>query len=170
MSRRLPHRDGRRSRRALQWAAGLGVMLLAGALAGRAAAQHRSDSSTWSQNAEGYASALELSRAEGRPLFVYFRTDWCPYCREFEQQLLGSREVEDYLRGLARVRINPEAGEPERRLADTYGVQGYPAIYWQQRATGEPVRVSRTVRAANGEARLKTPGEFVSGLRQAASR
>ena len=167
MSRRVPRGDRRRSRRVVLWAAGLASMLLAGALAGRAAGEYRPDSSTWPQNADGYAAALELSRAEGRPLFVYFRTDWCPYCREFEQQLLSSREVEDYLRGLARVRINPEAGQRENQLADTYGVQGYPAIFWQGHAAAAPIRVSRTSRAANGETRLKSPLEFVAGLRQA---
>jgi thiol:disulfide interchange protein len=144
--------------------------MLAGgaALAHRAAAQYGGDSSTWPQNAGGYVAASEISKAEGRPMFIYFRTDWCPYCREFERRLLGSPEVEDYLRGLARVRINPEAGPRENRLAETYGVQGYPAIFWQRHASAEPIRVSRTSRAADGEARLKSPLEFVAGLRRAA--
>ena len=168
MTRGRIRQRGRRFTAVPFWVVGMVVMLLGGALAHRAAAQFRPDSSTWPQDADGYAAAMKLSQAERRPLFVYFRTDWCPYCREFEQQLLSSREVEDYLRGLARVRVNPEAGPRESQLADTYGVQGYPAIFWQGHAAAEPIRVSRTRRAANGEAQLKSPLEFVAGLRQAA--
>ena len=170
MSRRRLHRGGPRSRRALIWAAGLTAMLLGGALAGRAAAQYRPDSSSWPQNAEGYAATARVSKSEGRPMFVYFRTDWCPYCREFERQLLISTEVDGYMQGLARVRVNPEAGRREGMLADAYGVQGYPGIYWQRHPAQEPVRISRIVRGPNGETRMKTPEEFIAALRVAASK
>jgi thiol:disulfide interchange protein len=147
------------------------AMLAAGAaLAHRAAAQYGGDSSTWPQNAGGYVAASEISKAEGRPMFIYFRTDWCPYCREFEHRLLGAAEVDAYLQGLARVRVNPETGQGEETLAGVYGVEGYPAIYWQRHPSAPPVRVSRTVRGANGEARLKTPAEFIAGMRQVAGK
>jgi thiol:disulfide interchange protein len=170
MKRRKIRRTlGAASRRSFAGAAVIAMLAAGAILAHRAAAQYGGDSSSWPQNAGGYFAASEISKAEGRPMFVYFRTDWCPYCREFEHQLLGSGQVDSYLQGMARVRVNPEAGEREETLAGVYGVEGYPGIYWQRHPSAPPVRVSRTVRGANGEARLKTPAEFIAGLRQAAA-
>jgi thiol:disulfide interchange protein len=150
---------------------GVAVLALAAtaAVSSRAAAQYTGNSPGWLEGASGYSEAAKLSKSSGTPMFVYFRTDWCPYCKEFESELLSSPKVEAYLRELVRVKINPETGQREGKLADAYNVQGYPGLYWQKNPGEAPVRITRTTRTSSGESRLKTPDEFIAGIRQAAT-
>jgi thiol:disulfide interchange protein len=143
--------------------AGCGLALVLAVAPARATAP-----SAWLDGAGGHQRARAEAQAAGRPLLVYFYTDWCPYCRELQQKLLDSGQVETYLRGITRVRINPEKGAEEARLAREYGVTGYPALFMIADG-GRPERVSRSV-LDNGQRRLKTPEEFVATLRQAAGR
>ncbi|HZI63300.1 MAG TPA: thioredoxin family protein [Thermoanaerobaculia bacterium] len=124
--------------------------------------------SAWLEGASGHQRARAEAQTAARPLLVYFYTDWCPYCREFQKELLDTGPVESYLRGLARVKINPEKGPEEARLAREYGVTGYPALFVIADG-GRPQKVVRNTRH-NGQPRLKTPEEFVATLRQAAER
>ncbi len=96
-----------------------------------AAAQPRPACAAWSwyDDAAGYQYALRRQRAEGSPVLVYFRTDWCPHCRALDE-LLDSREVSSRLRDYLKVRINPEHGAAERRLFEKdYGSRSYPALF-----------------------------------------
>ena len=163
-------------RRSADRAGVLGALVLAAAAAGfgaalaaRADAGAPAGASVWRDGAAGYRQAAAEAAQHGRPMLIYFRTDWCPYCREFERELLSSSEVEGYLTKLARARINPETGADEESLASIYGVNGYPALFLQ-RAPGEPpLRISRTARGPDGAPRLKTAAEFIATLQQAAS-
>lgn len=144
------------------------AFLAAAVVSSRAAAQYTANSPGWLEGATGYSEAAKLSKSSGTPMFVYFRTDWCPYCKEFERDLLSSPKVQAYLQELVRVKINPETGQREGKLADAYNVQGYPGLYWQKNPGEAPVRITRTTRTSSGESRLKTPDEFIAGIRQAA--
>ena len=96
---------------------------------------------------------------------MYFYTDWCGYCRQFEAQILSDDDVIAYLAAEVRaVRVNPEAGEAEAALAQRYGIRGFPALYLHADGRpGEFAAVRRTVMEA-GQLRLKTPAEFISEL------
>jgi thiol:disulfide interchange protein len=117
---------------------------------------------TWYEGANGFAQGVEEARREGKPMAVYFYTDWCPYCRELEGELLGRAKVEDFLKHLVKIRVNPEKGTYERALADRYGVQGYPSFFIQPTPQATPRKIQRTDR--NG---LLTPEAFVANLEQA---
>jgi len=41
-------------------------------------------SATWYEDAAGYEKALRDQRIHHVPIFVYFRVDWCPHCRAFD--------------------------------------------------------------------------------------
>jgi thiol:disulfide interchange protein len=124
--------------------------------------------SDWYEGSQGYQKALEESRKAGKPIAVYFYTDWCGYCRQLERELLNTPKVQDHLRSVVRVRIYPEKGAGEQRLAQRYGVSGYPTFFIQPGADKNPRRINRSV--DNGfERRLMTPAEFVETLRQAAA-
>ena len=118
---------------------------------------------SWFEGAAGFQRGVEEAQREGKALVVYFYTDWCPYCRELEGELLGRAGVEDFLKHLVKIRINPEAGPYERAIADRYGVRGYPSFFVQPGITDRPQKIRRTT----GD-RLKSPEEFVATLRQAA--
>ncbi len=130
------------------------------------AAGRQGPPSSWREGAAGYRQASAEAAQLQRPLLVYFRTDWCPYCRELERELLSSGEVETYLRQLSRVRVNPEAGADEDRLARAYGVDGYPALFLRtpvRRSTGAPL-------AHRARAARRAPAESARRVRRHAAR
>ena len=85
-------------------------------------------SSTWYEDAAGYEEALRAQRVHHAPLLVYFRVDWCPHCRAFDQ-LAETSEVRARLSEVIKVRINPEHGGAEKALQARYGASGYPALF-----------------------------------------
>lgn len=121
----------------------------------------------WFVGADGFERAVDEAKRHGKPLLVYFRTDWCQYCRQFEERLLSTEEVGIYLDKLVRVTVNPEAGDQEARLASAYGVRGYPAVFLHPPGPAEARKIRRTT-SQDGQVRLQTPVEFVQTLARAA--
>jgi thiol-disulfide isomerase/thioredoxin len=111
----------------------------------------------WLYNASGYNRAIELQRELKVPLIVYFYTDWCPYCHALDSEYLPTPVVQDYLRRVVKVRINPEIGPAEREIADRFDVTGYPRFYVIRTPTSVPKNRHPFRR---GGANL-TPEEFV---------
>jgi thiol-disulfide isomerase/thioredoxin len=95
----------------------------------------------WLFGVAGYARAVEAQRQLKIPLVVYFYTDWCPYCRTLDSEYLPSAPVQDYLRGVVKVRINPEHGPAEREVANRYGVSGYPSFFVIRHSAARPIKV-----------------------------
>jgi thiol-disulfide isomerase/thioredoxin len=129
------------------------------------------DASAWRQGADGLYSALASIKEKpaSPPLVVYFYTDWCGYCRQFERDLLGTEPVQQYLGGVIAVRINPEKGPRERQIADYYGVSGYPAFFVHSQRSKTLSRIER-MKLVQGQPRLMAPDEFISVLRDAGER
>jgi thiol-disulfide isomerase/thioredoxin len=117
----------------------------------------------WYQDADGYRRAREDSTASGRPMVVYVYTDWCPYCREFEREILDTLVVKTYLRAFPKVKVNPEANRASEQVKDALGVDGFPTFLVLNPATRGIARVSRMA----GD-RLKTPQEFVDACQRMA--
>ena len=118
----------------------------------------------WLHGATGYARALELQRELKVPLVVYFYTDWCPYCQALDNDYLTAAPVQQYLRGVVKVRINPELGPAEEDIAGQYSVRGYPAFFIIREPNSMPRKVHPFRRGKN-----LTPAEFAKACEQAAS-
>ena len=152
-----------------RWLAGL---LVAGSLValgtGPVEASARSDwAQGWYEGAEGFHRATEEAAETDRPVFVYFYTDWCGYCRQLERELLPTQPVQNALADMIKVRINPEHGPRERGTANRYGVRSYPALFMHPPGLQPPRPVMRGIRDRDG-LRLQTPEEFGDTLRAAA--
>jgi len=117
---------------------------------------------SWYEGAEGFLNGVEEAQREGKALVVYFYTDWCPYCKELDRELLSRAGVEDYLKYLVKIRVNPERGPGERALKRQYGVSGYPSLFIQKSIKAWPNKIGRMA----GD-RMKTPEEFVASLERA---
>jgi thiol-disulfide isomerase/thioredoxin len=128
----------------------------------RAEAARPSLDDQWLYNASGYRRALEIQKGLRLPLVVYFYTDWCPFCHELDNEYLPNPAVQNYLRGVVKVRINPEDGPAERAIADRYDVQGYPRFYVFRNSTSVP-RNLQPFRRGGG---TLTPEEFAAVLQQ----
>jgi thiol:disulfide interchange protein len=128
------------------------------------------DPASWLQGADGLFGAIETLKTETpEPMVVYFYTDWCGYCRQFERELLGTGPVKKYLQDVLAVRINPEKGARERQIAEYYGVSGYPAFFVHSNRSKTLSRIER-MRVEGGKPRLMTPDEFIATLRSAGER
>jgi thioredoxin-like negative regulator of GroEL len=83
----------------------------------------------WLEGASGYDDGVRAHDQRTAPMVLYFFTDWCKYCKSFDEQLLSSTEMDRYFsRQTVRVRINPERGPAEKGLADRFNVDGYPTF------------------------------------------
>lgn len=127
------------------------------------------DGEAWMQGAEGLYEAIRVLEQEPRAMVVYFYTDWCGYCRQFERELLGTTEVKDFFGEVLVVRINPESGSDERKIADYYGVNGYPGFFVHSARSKTLSRVER-MKLDGDEPRIMAPDEFVAAVSAAASR
>lgn len=119
----------------------------------------------WLNGAAGYERAIELQRELKVPLIVYFYADWCPYCQRLDSEYLPSAPVQQYLRGVVKVRINPEQGPAEDAIAQRYGVTGYPTFLVMRNLASAPRNIQPF---RKGGANL-TPAEWVTACEKAAS-
>jgi thiol:disulfide interchange protein len=122
----------------------------------------------WFEGAAGFERAVEEAQRYQKPMFVYFRTDWCGYCKQFERQLLSDQRVIDHMDGVIKVTINPESGNAENQIAAAYRVRGYPAIFMHPPVLEQPRAIRRT-KMRDGRVALQTPDEFVATLSRAAT-
>lgn len=142
------------------WQAAPAVFAAAAAAAPVTGARARD---AFAQGGTGFRDAEVRAKASGKPLFLYFYTDWCGYCRQFEQELLSKPEVIAALADYEPVAINPEHGDAEAALGATYGVESFPALMVHLPASEGIARVRRTV-PGSGASRLMTAPEFVRAL------
>lgn len=96
----------------------------------------------WSEGRRGYQSAIGDQAASGCPMLLYFRTDWCPYCKQFDASVLTDAGVSSAIAPAAKVRINPESGPDEAALAKRFGVHGYPTLILVPEEGAAPVPLS----------------------------
>jgi len=120
----------------------------------------------WYEGADGYAKADASNRALQASLIVYFYTDWCPYCKKFDRDILPSNEVSQFMKSVIKVRINPERGSEERALANRFGVHGYPSIFVVPAQTELPKKIYPFRRVGETFEALD-PSEFVKACREA---
>jgi len=74
-----------------------------------------------------FEDVLAKSKAEGKPVFIDFSTDWCGWCRELEKKVFTQASVAELMKALINVHIDAEKGEgPD--LAKRYGVHGFPSL------------------------------------------
>lgn len=103
----------------------------------------------WYEGIAGYDTATQRFTDEHKPLFLYFHTTWCQFCKRAERDLFPTAQFREGTATLLKVRINPEADDEARDLADKLGVKGYPTvIYLPFRQQGK--RVSLFSRTATG--------------------
>ena len=71
-------------------------------------------------------SALARAGSEKKIVMVDFYTDWCGWCRRFDQKTLSDFNVQRALERFVSVRLNAE--KDGREAAERFRVDGYPTI------------------------------------------
>jgi thiol:disulfide interchange protein len=113
----------------------------------------------WRDGPAAYPSALAEGRSGGRPVAIFFYTDWCGACKALRRNVLAVPEVQRYLEGFVRVKVDLDGGPAAQMLADRFGVRGVPALFVVPPGGGS-ARAIRAVSAA-------TPDTFLAACRAA---
>lgn len=117
----------------------------------------------WYEGADGFLEGMEEAQHENKAALIYFYTDWCPYCRRLDRDLLARTAVSATTKYFVKIKINPEHGPGERLLADRYGIGGYPSLYVHEAGSARHTKIG-----TNTKGRLKRPSEFADSLTRAA--
>jgi thioredoxin-related protein len=76
-----------------------------------------------------WQDALDKAKAEQKPLFVDFYTDWCGPCKMMSKTVFTEKEVADYYnQHFVSVKINAE--QQEQKLVQSVGITAYPSLYY----------------------------------------
>lgn len=96
----------------------------------------------WHEGSTGLQVAIAEQKKSGKPIALFFYTDWCQNCKALRENILSSPEFKNYAENLIPVKINPEIGPDERKIADKYGVFGYPTFLIQRPDQRQAIPVS----------------------------
>ena len=83
----------------------------------------------WLNGGANFEKAMQLHRELNVPLVVYFYVDWCPYCTTLENEYFPAAAMREYLRGVVKIRINPELTRADEEIARAFGIRGYPSFF-----------------------------------------
>jgi len=77
----------------------------------------------WNEN---FASAIAESEKTNKPMFVYFGTSWCTYCKQLESETFPNLDVQNKIaEKYIPVKID---GDTNPELVSKYNVMGFPTI------------------------------------------
>jgi hypothetical protein len=85
--------------------------------------------SDWHHNQDGYIRALRRRSHVKGAMVLYFRTDWCPWSRRFEDEFLADPAIADWASDKIRVVLDPEFSLEEAGLVRRLGITGFPAFF-----------------------------------------
>lgn len=107
-----------------------------------------------------YSEGLETAKKQGKPMIIFFYTDWCIYCKKMDKEVFSDRDVISYMNSnYISVRVNPETDRGRmmimgRETSAAYlmsmaGANGFPAhMFWdrkQQPVTTMPGYIEKKV-------------------------
>ena len=117
----------------------------------------------WLHNATGFERAIEVQRELNVSLVIYFYTDRCPNCRTLDDQYLRAPSVHRALQRSVTVRINPDYGTEELKIAQRYGVVSYPAFLIMDNESAPP----RNIQPFRPDGNHLTPEQFARACEKA---
>lgn len=74
------------------------------------------------------ASAIKKAKSKNVPIMIDVYTDWCTWCEELDKNTYANKKVSDMAKKMVSVKLNPETSKEGERIAEQYGVKGYPTI------------------------------------------
>lgn len=83
----------------------------------------------WYEGANGLERALDEQKVNGRPVLLYFHTEWCGWCKRLEADVFRTSTFSDRFPSVLKVRVNPEESRSNAEVARRYPPRGYPTVY-----------------------------------------
>ena len=115
--------------------------------------------SVWAKDIEwlkNYDSALEQAKKEKKIVLVDIYTDWCGWCKKLDHDTYTDKEVQAKVAtGFIAVKINPEKSPEGAKLAQQFGVRGFPNIVFINAEGKKLAQIGGYVNAATFLAQLE---------------
>ena len=94
----------------------------------------------WLEDAKGHDKAIEMQSKYKVPLLIFFYTDWNDDCQYLWKNLLDTSDFKNRTRQFIKLKINPEHGKEEGKLANKYRLRRYPTTMAIDRPHADPRR------------------------------
>lgn len=79
-------------------------------------------------SATTYQEAVRTAQRENKPLYLYFYSESCGYCKQMDKEVLEDKEIGNLLKkDFVYLRID---GEKTTDLAKLYGIRGFPSSWF----------------------------------------
>jgi len=86
--------------------------------------------SDWNEGINGYIKSVQQQSQNNKPIAAFFYTDWCSNCKRLREDILSQTAFKKFSNeNLIMLKINPESGPLENKLAEEFGVFGYPSFF-----------------------------------------
>lgn len=99
------------------------------------------ESADWLEDYEGHKQAIEAQAKYDNQMLICFYADWNDECVYLWENLLSDREFRGKTKQIIKVRINPEHGKDEGRLANQYRLRKYPTTLVVDKPHAKPRRI-----------------------------
>lgn len=118
----------------------------------------------WLGDIAGWNRMNSDERKDGT-IVILFNVPWCNFGRAAERSFTSEGPVKARLEKVVKVRINPESGPEEAKIADEFGVHSYPSIFVRKAGKVSPrVQLFRDV---EGGIVIAPPQEILRALGEA---
>ncbi len=88
--------------------------------------------SAWAKDVDwkrDYDDALKLAKSEKKMVMIDVYTDWCGWCKKLDKDVYSDKKVQEKLaKSFISVKINPEKNSANKKVAQQFGVRGFPNI------------------------------------------
>jgi thioredoxin-related protein len=74
-----------------------------------------------------FADVLAKAKAENKPAFIDFATEWCGWCKVLDKEVFSKAETAQVMKGFVNVHVDAEKGEGVE-LAKRFNVRGFPTL------------------------------------------
>ena len=114
----------------------------------------------WQKN---YDSALVKAKNDGKLVLVDIYTDWCGWCKKLDRDTYSDKDVQIKItKDFIAVKVNPEESVAGTKLAQQFGVRGFPFIAFVNSDGKKLSQIDGYVDAAEFLQQLKQVSKTVS--------
>lgn len=94
----------------------------------------------WLEDVKGHDKAIEMQSKYKVPMLIFFYADWNDDCQYLWKNLLDTSDFKNRTRQFIKLKINPEHGKEEGKLANKYRLRKYPTTMAIDRPHADPRR------------------------------
>ena len=115
----------------------------------------------WLEDTRGHDKAVEMQSKYKVPMLIFFYADWNDDCQYLWKNLLDTSDFKNRTKQFIKLKINPEHGKEEGKLANKYRLRRYPTTMAIDRPHADPRRFD-LIRWSFGKLRTASVEEAIA--------